>query len=76
LGARIVDALRTLKADGVTVLLVEQNPATAFALADRAYMLEKGRIAHEGRALDLARDTALLQRYLGVDAGEAPARRP
>jgi len=74
--ATIVDALRTLKADGVTVLLVEQNPATAFALADRAYMLEKGRIAHEGRALDLARDTALLQRYLGVDAGEAPARRP
>jgi len=74
--ATIVDALRTLKADGLTVLLVEQNPATAFALADRAYMLEKGRIAHEGRALDLARDTALLQRYLGVDAGEAPARRP
>ena len=72
--ATIVDALRTLKADGVTVLLVEQNPATAFALADRAYVLEKGRIAHEGRARDLARDTALLQRYLGVDAGDPSAR--
>ncbi|HEV8438614.1 MAG TPA: ABC transporter ATP-binding protein [Methylomirabilota bacterium] len=68
----IIDALRRLKAEGITVLLVEQNPATAFAVADRAYVLEKGRIALEGRADDLARDAALLQRYLGVDAEVAP----
>ena len=70
--ATIIDALRALRAEGITVLLVEQNPATAFAVADRAYVLEKGRIAVEGRAGDLARDAALLQRYLGVDAEVAP----
>jgi branched-chain amino acid transport system ATP-binding protein len=53
------------------VLLVEQNAATAFAIADRVYVLEKGRVAVEGRAAELARDTAMLQRYLGVDADSA-----
>jgi branched-chain amino acid transport system ATP-binding protein len=70
--AAIVQALRRLKAEGITVLLVEQNPATAFAIADRAYVLEKGRIALERPAADLARDAVLLQRYLGVDAEVAP----
>jgi branched-chain amino acid transport system ATP-binding protein len=71
--ATIVDAIRTLKAQGLTVLLVEQNTHTAFAVADRAYLLEKGRITAEGRTADLARDADLLQRYLGV-AGEAEPR--
>jgi len=67
----IVDAIRTLKAQGITVLLVEQNAHTALAVADRAYVLEKGRIALERRAVDLARDPEALQRYLGVDADTA-----
>ena len=67
----IVDAIRTLKAQGITVLLVEQNARTALAVADRAYVLEKGRIALERRAVDLARDPEALQRYLGVDADTA-----
>jgi branched-chain amino acid transport system ATP-binding protein len=70
--AAIVEALARLKAEGITVLLVEQNPATAFAIAERAYVLEKGRILLEGAAADLARDAALLRRYLGVDAEVAP----
>ncbi|MBI1733705.1 MAG: ABC transporter ATP-binding protein [Candidatus Rokubacteria bacterium] len=70
--AAIVDAIRTLKAQGMTVLLVEQNAHTAFAVADRAYVLEKGRIALERAAAELAHDTGLLQRYLGVDAETAP----
>ena len=70
--AAIVDAIRTLKAQGMTVLLVEQNAHTAFAIADRAYVLEKGRIALERAAAELARDTGVLQRYLGVDAETAP----
>jgi branched-chain amino acid transport system ATP-binding protein len=70
--ATIVDAIRTLKAQGLTVLLVEQNTHTAFAVADRAYLLEKGRITAEGRTADLARDADLLQRHLGVAAEAQP----
>jgi branched-chain amino acid transport system ATP-binding protein len=66
--ATIVEAIATLKAQGQTVLLVEQNAHTAFAVADRAYVLEKGRIALERATADLRHDTAAVQRYLGVDA--------
>ena len=65
--AVIVDAIRTLKAQGLTVLIVEQNVHTAFAVADRAYVLEKGRIVLERATAELARDPVVLQRYLGVD---------
>lgn len=64
--ATIVEAMRTLKAQGLTVLLVEQNTRTAFAVADRAYVLEKGRVTAEGPTAELARDADLLQRHLGV----------
>jgi branched-chain amino acid transport system ATP-binding protein len=72
----IVEAILTLKAQGITVLLVEQNAHTAFAVADRAYVLEKGRIALERPAADLARDRGALQRYLGVDADAVPLVAP
>ena len=62
----IVTALETLKREGQTVLLVEQNVHTAFAVADRAYVLEKGRISLSGSTAELARDGALLERHLGV----------
>jgi branched-chain amino acid transport system ATP-binding protein len=66
--ATIVEGLRTLKAQGQTVLLVEQNAHTAFAVADRAYVLEKGRIALARATAELRHDAAAVQRYLGVDA--------
>jgi branched-chain amino acid transport system ATP-binding protein len=64
--AAIVDVLRRLQREGLTVLIVEQNVHTAFAVADRAYVLEKGRVTAAGRTADLARDSALLERHLGV----------
>ncbi len=64
--ATIVGALEKLKAEGVTVLLVEQNTHTAFAIADRGYILEKGQIAAEGTTTALRQDGELLQRLLGV----------
>lgn len=67
--AVIVQAMRTLKAQGLTVLLVEQNAHTAFAVADRAYVLEKGRIAVEAETATLRMDAELLHRYLGVSTG-------
>jgi branched-chain amino acid transport system ATP-binding protein len=66
----IIEAIAALKRDGRTLLLVEQNAHTALAIADRAYVLEKGRVVLGGPAAELHADAALLERYLGV-AGEA-----
>jgi branched-chain amino acid transport system ATP-binding protein len=50
---------------GVTVLLVEQNARLALEVADRAYILEQGRVAGTGRAADLLSDARVQQAYLG-----------
>jgi branched-chain amino acid transport system ATP-binding protein len=50
---------------GVTVLLVEQNARLALEIAQRAYILERGRIAGSGAASDLLRDDQVRQAYLG-----------
>ena len=47
------------------MLLVEQNAKKALSIADRAYVLETGRIALEGRAEDLLRDDSIKKAYLG-----------
>jgi branched-chain amino acid transport system ATP-binding protein len=64
----IVEALVTLKAQGYTVLLVEQNVHTAFAVADRAYVLEKGRVTLATTTEELRRDRVTLEQRLGVGA--------
>ena len=48
------------------MLLVEQNALTALAVADRAYVLDKGRIVHQGPAPALRNDAALRTKLLGV----------
>lgn len=62
----IVAALGRLRAQGVTVLLVEQNVHTALAVADRAYVIEKGRITLSRTTAELQADPAFLERHLGV----------
>jgi branched-chain amino acid transport system ATP-binding protein len=62
----IVAAIKALKAAGTTVLLVDQNAASALAIADRAYVMEKGRIVLEGAAERFRAEPSLLDRYLGV----------
>ena len=54
-----------IRAQGVTVLMVEQNAALALRLADRAYVMESGRIALEGPARDLVNDAEVRRAYLG-----------
>jgi branched-chain amino acid transport system ATP-binding protein len=63
---QIFGVLRTIQAQGVTVLLVEQNAHAALALADRAYIVEQGRIVGEGTGAALLHDPAVQQAYLGV----------
>lgn len=63
---QILEAVAALRARGLTVLLVEQNAAAALAIADRGYVLETGRVTHEGEARALLRDPRLREAYLGV----------
>jgi branched-chain amino acid transport system ATP-binding protein len=59
-------AVRELKSSGVSVLLSEQNLRFAAAVADRAYVIEKGRIRYTGTMAELAADEAARGRYLAV----------
>ena len=54
---------------GTTILLVEQNASMALAVADRAYVLEAGEIALEGKACELREDPKVRAAYLGDDSG-------
>jgi branched-chain amino acid transport system ATP-binding protein len=57
--------IRTLAKSGVTILLAEQNAAMALGCADRAYVLESGRIVLEGQATALSNAPEVKQLYLG-----------
>jgi branched-chain amino acid transport system ATP-binding protein len=57
-----------LKAAGVSILLVEQNARAALAASDYAYVLELGEIVLEGPSATLARDTRVIEAYLGARA--------
>jgi branched-chain amino acid transport system ATP-binding protein len=58
--------IRALKAQGVSVLLSEQNLPFAEAVADRAYLIEQGQIAHQGRMAELVGNAEIRKTYLGV----------
>ncbi len=57
--------IEALKADGTTILLVEQNASAALDVADHAYVLETGRIVLSGPAPDVAQDPGVAAAYLG-----------
>jgi len=62
----IVAQLKTIKAAGVTILLVEQNLEVCTQLADRHYIIEQGCIVHEAGNAEFLADEAVKDRYLGV----------
>jgi branched-chain amino acid transport system ATP-binding protein len=64
--AQIFDVIARLKTAGVTILLVEQNAAAALAIADRAYVMETGRVTLSGSGSELAADEAVRRAYLGL----------
>ena len=61
----IFDIIQKVSNSGTTVLLVEQNARKALSIADRAYVLETGKIVLEGRAEDLLNDDSVKKAYLG-----------
>lgn len=63
--SEIFDIIREISASGTTVLLVEQNAKKALEIADRAYVLETGKIVLEGDAKELMNDDSVKKAYLG-----------
>ena len=63
---QLVDVLADIRQQGVTVLLVEQDVQVALSAADRAYVIEAGRVTLSGPARQLMDDPAVQQAYLGV----------
>ena len=64
---KIFGTLQAVAAEGVTLLLVEQNARRALELADRAYVLESGRVALAGDAVSLLADPRVRTAYLGAE---------
>lgn len=64
----VFDILDSLRADGLTILLVEQNVVRTVAFADRSYFLATGRVTLEGTRDELVHRDDLVERYLGVAA--------
>lgn len=62
----IFNVVKRIRDRGVTVLLVEQNAHMSLAIADRAYVLETGRVVMSGPAQDIARDPRVKEAYLGA----------
>ncbi|MDD6234304.1 MAG: ABC transporter ATP-binding protein [Lachnospiraceae bacterium] len=63
--SEIFDIIKSINKDGTTVLLVEQNAKKALSIADRAYVLETGKIALSGDAKDLMNNDTVKKAYLG-----------
>jgi branched-chain amino acid transport system ATP-binding protein len=63
---KMADVIKLLHEKGTTILLVEQNAEMALGLADRAYVLETGRVVQEGHAGDLLANEHVKRAYLGA----------
>ncbi len=63
--AEVEQTIAKIKAQGMTILLVEQNSAMALRLADRAYLFESGEIVLQGTGMELRENPAIAKAYLG-----------
>lgn len=64
--SEIFNIIKELHKDGITILLVEQNAKMALSVADRAYVLENGKISMSGDAKELLNDSRVKKAYLGA----------
>jgi branched-chain amino acid transport system ATP-binding protein len=62
----IFDVLRQVNADGITILVAEQNAMKVLQTAETVYVLENGRIAHAGPSHQLAKNETIQRSYLGI----------
>jgi ABC-type branched-subunit amino acid transport system ATPase component len=64
--AELFAALDQLRRENMTIVLVDQMAALALSLADRAYVIEGGRVVAQGTAAEIAANDALAKAYLGA----------
>jgi len=62
---QVFKIIADIKAQGIPILLVEQNARKALLVSDYAYVLDRGQIAHEGESAALRQDRAIIEAYLG-----------
>jgi branched-chain amino acid transport system ATP-binding protein len=62
---RVLELIATINKQGVTIFMVEQNANLALQIADKAYVLQTGRIVLQGPADELRRDPRIRDAYLG-----------
>jgi ABC-type branched-subunit amino acid transport system ATPase component len=72
---RLYEALAAINRRGVAMLVIEQNVERGLALADRAYVLERGRVALSGEPATIRDDPRLLALYVGEARGDPSAPR-
>ena len=63
---QVMEIIEAVNKQGTTILLVEQNAKAALKIADRAYVLESGRVTLEGPASELAEESRVIEAYLGA----------
>jgi branched-chain amino acid transport system ATP-binding protein len=59
--------IESLKKEGVSILLIEQNARAALKIADHAYVIENGAVTLSGKAQDIVNDPRVMQSYLGLN---------
>jgi branched-chain amino acid transport system ATP-binding protein len=64
--AHIAEVLNRIKREGVTILLADQNLRFCRKVCDRGYVLEKGRVQHDGSMEEICRDEQIVRKYLAV----------
>jgi branched-chain amino acid transport system ATP-binding protein len=62
--------IATMRQEGISVLLVEQNVRVSLAIADRAYVLDEGKVVYSGAAAELAQDEERVRAMTGASAEE------
>lgn len=67
----VLDVVRNMRDEGIAILLVEQNAWMALSVADRVYVLDDGRVVHEGSASELARDEDRVKALAGASTRDA-----
>jgi branched-chain amino acid transport system ATP-binding protein len=70
----VMQVVRRMREEGLSVLLIEQNAPLSLSIADRASILDDGKVVYSGRAADLAKDTELVNKLAGAGSKAAASR--
>lgn len=72
----VMQVVTRMREEGLSVLLIEQNAPLSLSIADRAYILDDGKVVYSGKAADLARDTELVNKLAGAGSKAQTAAAP